>query len=259
MDLNDYWQENKRFIVTVVSGLLIFLIGSMIVGNVYGGEVTSMRRALLANTSRLKSERYSTADRDAALAENEALKSALGELRQRVDFEPRPEFAIDPSQGSASNQYFGAVDRVTSELLRLASRKRLVLPQDLGLEMLMTTREEIIVRHMEALDLIDRTIRCALDTGVRRIDSIQVKLDPGLGSRGGPGAVEQTTIRFKMTSKADSIVRMLAQTQSDRFGQSLVLTDLKLSGASSKQDEVRLDVTFAVVHLHGLEDEEVEG
>ena len=27
MDLNDIWQENKRFITTVGSGLLVFLIG----------------------------------------------------------------------------------------------------------------------------------------------------------------------------------------------------------------------------------------
>ena len=26
MDLNDYWQENKRFVTTVLAGLVVFLI-----------------------------------------------------------------------------------------------------------------------------------------------------------------------------------------------------------------------------------------
>ena len=31
MDLNDYWQENKRFLTIVAGGLLVFLIGEMVI------------------------------------------------------------------------------------------------------------------------------------------------------------------------------------------------------------------------------------
>jgi len=258
MDFNDYWQENKRFLVSVASGLILFLIGSMIVGNVYGSEVRSLRRTLATNNSRLNDERYTVADRKAALAENEALTAAVAELSELLDFEARPDFQLRADAGSPSNQYFSRVDRVTEELSSLASRNRLRLPNDLGLEMLMTTREDIIVRHLEALDLIDRVVRESLESGIDRIDSIQVRLDPKLGSRAGLGRIERTSVKFKITSDAQSIVRLLSLSQSDRFGASLPIKDLRITGSNTKDDEVRLEVTFLVVRLHGLQPEQEE-
>jgi hypothetical protein len=252
MDFNDYWQENKRFLVSVAAGLIVFLIGSMVVGNVYGSEVRSLRRALVTNTSRLKDDRYTVADRKSAEAENEALVAAVDQLTAALDFQVRPEFKLQAEAGSASNQYFGRVGSVSEALISLASRSRSRLPSDLGLDMLMTTREDIIVRHLEALDLIDRVVREGLDAGIDRVDSIQVRLDPALGSRAGLGKVERTSVRFKFSSDAPSIVRLLVLSQSDRYGASLPIESVRISGAGPKDDEVRVEITFLVVRLHGL-------
>ncbi len=39
MDFNDYWQENKRFLITVGIGLLVFMIGEMILDSVWGEDL----------------------------------------------------------------------------------------------------------------------------------------------------------------------------------------------------------------------------
>ena len=42
MDLNDYWQENKRFLVAVGVGLFAFLIGNIIVDAAFGSELRTV-------------------------------------------------------------------------------------------------------------------------------------------------------------------------------------------------------------------------
>ncbi len=249
MSVEDFWQENKRFVVSVGGGLLVFLIGSMIVDRLYGSEVARVRTQLRRNESSLSAERYRSADLERAREANEALAAAVETLSSAVSFETRPDFLLNPRAGGASSQYFARADLVRQELASLASKTRMRLPADLGLESLKTTREEVIVRHLEALDLIDRAVRMALDAGVERIDKIQVRLDPAFDSRAGLGAVERTRVTFQMSSTAEPVVRFLAATQSGRFGSPLVIEESNVTGARSKLDEVRAEVTFLVVRL----------
>ena len=46
MDLNDYWQENKRFVLTVAAGAIAFMIGEMMIGSFIGSDLESMRKKL---------------------------------------------------------------------------------------------------------------------------------------------------------------------------------------------------------------------
>jgi len=244
--------------VSVGSGLLVFLIGVMIVNSVYGTDVKSEQRKLASNQRNLRDARYTPGDLSRAKAENAALQAAVDTLAAAVTFVPREEFQLRQDGSSVGNQYFGTVDRVREELDMLASRNRLRLPDGLGLEVVKTQRQEVVQRHLEALDVIDRVVRLALDVDLRRIDKIQVRLDPGLDSRAGVGTVEQTEVKFTFIGPAGPIVRLIALSQTDRFGAPLPIGSLDMQGARSKVDEVRAEVTFLVVHLHGLDEEDVE-
>lgn len=256
MDLENIWQANKRFFVTVGSGLLVFLIGYMIVESAYDDKVKSMRQSLRKNKGDLtNNKRYSEANRVQALDENEALEAAVEQLKAAVAFEPRKEYVVQTMSGgtAAANQYFEAVDRVKENLTTLASRNRLRIPGDLGLETLNTTRPELIERHFEALDVIDRVVRLAVEAGVQRIDKIQVQLDPGLTARHGLGDIERTQVRMTLICGAEEAVRWIGLTQSDRYGKPLAVHDLDVQSAKVKTDEVSLDITFIVVRLNEVE------
>lgn len=258
MDFSDIWQENKRFFVTVGAGLFVFLIGTIVIGSVFGNETKALARQVNSNTRKLKEARYGPSDLSAAQAENEAQRAATKTLAAAVTFEPRPEFTLRPAAGSASNQYFGQVDRVREELARQASRSRLRLPDDLGLEMLKTTRDAVIARHFEALDVIDRVVRFALETSVERIDKIQVRLDPALDSRTGPGTIERTRVTFTLTSTAESVARLIELSQSERYERVLMIESVDVRGARSKGDEVRAEIAFLAVRLNLPEEEDEE-
>jgi len=258
MDLNDYWQENKRFVLTVLGGLLVFWIGTMMIDSFIGSELRSKKRTRQSLQSQLKEERFLPRDLARARSENEALSEARGALVERVAWTPRPEFRLDPSRGSAGNQYFATAQRVREELLRRAGRSNVRIDQDLGLPGLAPTRDDEIERHLEALDLVERVVGTAIDERVERIDDIEIKLDPGLRGRRGPGRVERTRVKLRMVGGSGPMLRVLNRTQAPADGQSLVIEELEAIPERTKNDEVRLEVTFLVPRVTATADLEEE-
>jgi hypothetical protein len=261
MDLNDYWQENKRFLVTVASGVLVFGIGSMLIGTYFGDELDRQRRSLSSTRTKLaRDAMYTPADLSAAQEENEALQKTVDVLSQAAAFRTRPEFVLDPKRGSPSNQYFGVVSAVREDLLRQAGRANMRLPEDLGLPALSPTREPDIARYLESLDLIDRVVRMALVTGCERIEKIEIKLDPRLNSREGVGRVELTRVTFSFSGKGGPLVQLLLESQQpgtrDQNGVPLggpLLIDKVEMVPARTGSEVGLDVTFACARVAASE------
>lgn len=258
MSLEDFWQENKRFLSICAAGLVLFFVAKAVIQSVYADEARALRRSVASNQRELRTPRYGSRDERAASEVHDELERTVERLSTAVAFEPRPEFVLDPGQDLAPNQYFGRLDAVREELESLASRRGMRLPEGLGLEVPQTNSTEILERHMEALDLLDRVLRLALESRVRRVDDVQVELDPALGSRAGLGRVERTEVQLKLVTSPRSVVQLLELTQSDRYGNPLVLADLDVVGARSKSDEVSATLTFYVVRLRAdLGQEEV--
>ena len=86
MDLNDIWQENKRFITTVGSGFLVFLIGYFVVEGVYAGDIDSINRSNSKARRKLNTEMFTADDREVAQGENDALLKSF-EISTRRTFE----------------------------------------------------------------------------------------------------------------------------------------------------------------------------
>lgn len=257
MDLNNYWQENKRFVVSVAAGVIVFAVGSMLIESFFRAELLKQRRSADSTAKKLRSEpMYTPGDLTTAQTEHEELARSVEVLRGAVAFAPRRDFVLDRARGAASNQYFANVSRVREELLTLAGRANLRLPEDLGLPALSPTREGEIARYMEALDLVDRAVRLALAAGVERIDRIEIKLDPGLTSRQGVGQIESTRIEFVMSGRPPPLVRFLEESQSPApdatTGQAagpLLIEKTQMQPARTKTDEVGLEVTFVVARV----------
>jgi len=253
MDPNDYWQENKRFVVTVAGGVLLFVIGELMIGKLVGQELTSQRVAVARLAGDLRTGRFRNSDQTAARVENEALRAAVDGLSQAVAFEPRPEFVLDPARGSAGTQYFARVSAVRDRLRREAGRLGVRLKQDLGLPALAPTRDDEIERTLEALDLVERAVTIGLEVGVPRIDKIEIRLDPGLRTRKGVGRMERTQVKMRFSGPSGPLVRFLVETQSPARGPSLLIGELEMAPERQKADEAWLEATFVVVRLHGLD------
>jgi Tfp pilus assembly protein PilN len=100
MDLNEYWQENKRSLVATAGGVVVFLLGSMLVDRYFRDELRAQTRAADSAASKLRTEpMYSATDRDAAEKENQALAKAVETLSQATASRRGPRSASTPRPG----------------------------------------------------------------------------------------------------------------------------------------------------------------
>lgn len=252
MDFNDYWQENKRFVTGVAMAVIVYLIATMMIGSSVGDDLRSAKSSLVRVDKDLREGRYSSADKTRADEQNAALRSAVDQLTGLVAFQPRPEFEVEDGRPIGS-QYVERVSAVRDDLLRRAGRRKLRLPEDLGLPALAPTRDEEILRHLHALDLIERVVSDAIELGVERIDKIEIKLDPGLYSRQGVGLVERTRVRMKLSGASGPMVDLLARSQATGDGPALMIDELEILPERNKTQSSRMEVVFLVTYVQPLE------
>lgn len=250
MDLNAYWQENKRFVTTVVLGVLVFFVALLSIASVYEDDIDAARGRVASLKRQLGESMYDAAARDLAADENERLRSAAATLAAAAGFRPREGFRLEPSAGSPSNQYLRALTRVREELLPRANRSSLELDPGLGMPELSPTRETEIERYLEALDVIETVARLAIDTRVARLEGMQVRLDPGLTSRAGLGDVERTRVELTAIGTSRALSELLAATQRPRAGRILRIDELEMVPARRREDELRLDLTLVIPRVH---------
>ncbi|MFT6039866.1 MAG: hypothetical protein ACI9C2_000017 [Gammaproteobacteria bacterium] len=254
MDFDEYWQENKRFVGIVFTGLMVFLIARMGISSTVGAEAKDASTNEAAAVKKLRDAMYSTADRDKARKENEALVTVAGKLKQSVAFEPREGFTIAGAI-SPSSRYHAALADVREEIMPMAGRSNMVVDADLGQPDLSPTREEEIVRHLEALDLIDRVLHLAVDVRLGRVDKIHVVLDPSLKSKGGVGAIEKTRVDFEFSGSGAAVLEFLRRSQEPELvigGRALTILSLD-TRAAKRQGEIQTKLSLAVVRLHEVE------
>jgi len=250
MDLGAYWQENKRFVVSVGAGALLFLIGFAVENSLFQGRVNAAQREIQGFQNQLKKEPYTAEDKTAAEAENAALRASADKLAEAARFKPRPEFVPDPAKGPAANHYLRTLSRVREELSQRASRAGVAVDSKLGMPELSPTVEGEVLRYLEALDLVESVADLAVRARAQRVDKIQVRLDPGRGTQKGVGPIERTRVQMAISGSSLAIERVLAWTQRPSpGGRVLTIDQLETSLAKGKTDEVRLDVTFVIARV----------
>ncbi len=249
MDLNDYWQENKGFVCTVAGGGLVFVLGWFAVDAVFGDDIRTKRSEIRKREAELAGPAHSSQGLADARAENERLRAAVARLEEAVAFRARPEFRFDPAQGSPSGQYLRALAGVREDLLRRANRANLELDSLLGMPALSPTREEEIVRYLEALDLVASVVDRAIAARLSRVERIQIHLDPGLYSPEGLGAIERTRVSFTLSGSALGIERLLATTQRPPDGRILHVDSAELVPSRAREGQVRLELVVSLVRL----------
>jgi hypothetical protein len=249
MDFESYWQENKNFVLSVAGGALGFLILFLVLDSSYGADVRSGRARVSRERAKLAQSFFTQTDLSRAQAENDDLVGSSAKLAENAVFTARPAFLLEAGNGSPSNQYFGRVDRVQRELNLVAGRARCVLPEGLGLEPLKTNDEQVIARHLEALDLLDRALHRAIDAGVDRVARVEVALDPGLNSRSGLGRIERTRLTLRLVADPPAIADFMLRTQSSKLGP-LLVDRYDARASPGRVDEVTLDLVLLAVRLH---------
>lgn len=251
MDLENYWQENRRFVLSVAGGALLFLIAWWAIDAYLGSDVRRLEARKARLTGDLAKPMFKPDDLDRAREQNEALRAAVAKLREAASFRARERFTV-PDQSAASSRYVSVVADVRADLLQRAGRAGLALPRDLGLPTLAPTREQEIVRTLEALDAIERTVGLAIEAGAENLDEVRIKLDPRLLAGKPISDLETTIVSMRLSGPSGPLVELLSLLQTPRDGSVLHVRRAELSPARVRLDEVKLDLELAIAHPHGL-------
>jgi hypothetical protein len=182
---------------------------------------------------------FTTADEAAAREDNAALLATLAELEAAVDFRPRPGFR-PTDRPAAAGRYIEAVAAARESLLPLARRRGMVLDASLGLPEQSPTREEDLSRHLDALDVVERVVKIAIEDGVQRIDRIQTRLDPALYGRDGAGYVERTRVEFTASGKSAPLVSLVHRLA--RVSPPIIVESVVVEASRQRADEARLSL-----------------
>lgn len=258
MSFDAYWQENKRFVARVATGVALLFLGVLVVDFLYADQIALASSRVRRLQRDLREPMYGAIERDEAEAENERLREAVAGLEARVqgargDSGGTP----DEAEGSPSNRYLRALSDARERLLLAAGRANVALEPGLGMPKLSPTRDDEIVRYMEALDAVDALARLAIDARVRRVEKIQVRLDPALSSSAREAeAVERTRVSLSVLGDSRALERVLAGTQRAPGGRVLFLESAELLAARGRERELRLDLTVVVPRLVGSSERE---
>lgn len=252
MDVGNYWQENKRFLIAVGIGVAVFAGGWAAIDSYLGAELRAQRARKSRIESDLRAELYTAADLERASAQNQALLTACEALRKSLEFVPRPEFRMEKGV-SATSRYFNAVERTREDLTRRAGRAGLALPPESGMPLVSPTKDAELTRYLEALDAIEQTVSLAIQSGCERIEKIGVKLDPSLLSGKPISGVERTTIEFNFVGSALPLTQLLCALQDPRNQRVLAVERVSIAPARTKNsDDVKLELVLLVAHLNQL-------
>lgn len=254
MDVNDFWQENKRFVMSVAGGALVFITGIVLIKNLFGSELDAQQLRKTRATAVLAGPLYAQADLDALREEHEKLAAAHAALAAASVYQPREAFA--PGTGSMTTRYFDLTSSTREQLLELAGRVGVPVPDNLGLPALAPDKVQHIERMLEGLDVVDRTLRLAFEAGISRVEGLDIKLDPVLLSGKPLEGLEKTLVTFKLRGTAASMARLMLLAQRSAEQRIAVLERADFIAAGARVEDARLELVLAAVRLHESKPEE---
>lgn len=263
MDLHEIWQENKRWIVGVLIGVVLFFIAKTILGSMH--DSSRIVRVARTEANRVNSEPMFDAKALAALrAESEALTSTSAALVAAVSFTPRPDFDL---KGKGSfHLHFDEVSRqVRARVLAGAERAGV----DLGAKDLRvptpTTQDET-QSVLIALDLLDDAMARAFAVsqevraddpdavGLVAVDELRIEgerktLRGRRRSNDANDRIKEYRVSFKLRADAPTVVKILETFKSGRRPISLGATPPLKITLDGKRPSDPLIVSGALVAM----------
>ncbi|MBK8978081.1 MAG: hypothetical protein IPM29_19425 [Planctomycetes bacterium] len=208
MDLQDIWQEHRRFILGVLAGVVVFFAARAIIGSVIGTE-QALRAPGLTLRSIQSAELFTTATRDRARALNDELRTRAEELRHAVAFVPGDEFRLD-GKGDPDTYFPEVARRVRTSLLR-ASQEYGVELADRDLQWQAPVGREEIADTLVALAAIEAAAQRLLEAG----ETVRARDPEALGvqsiealkydRRGGNAAAASRRFRRRSNEGSDLV------------------------------------------------------
>ncbi len=268
MDLNDLWQEHKRFILGVATGAVLFFVAYSWISAEF--DTTSLERSIRSYRASLSGTRRF--GRKALQVLDKRVRELLARLerdKSLVEFRIRPEFDVS-KKTYPERDYARLAAKVQEEIrnecelnnVTLDPRKgaaRVGLPPSSPLD------KESIQRTLLGLDLAERTLKLWLDAGrevmglpgrralgLISIDRVAIDIGSGAGFRRralrkqGP-ELDVVRVRVRLTCGSYTVRRFLEKSQAG--ASPLQVESFKVSSPAKGGSALTVDAVFLAPRL----------
>ncbi|MBI3817723.1 MAG: hypothetical protein HY286_03445 [Planctomycetes bacterium] len=255
-DLNNFLQENKRFLLGAFVGGAVFVTGYTVIDAYVWDDIRVAAHEIGSDKSKVNKEDYfSQKNLDEAKAQEEKLNQSIKALTAKLAFVSRAEFQLKDGGASPQNQYLDIASRFREKRLDDARSRGIDICDNCGVPDRSPTQAEDIRRTLRGLDLADRVIECAIGAGVREIKKITVAADAQFAGREDSYIRDEVKVEFEIEANSRALSAMIELTQAsnppltiDEFS-----SDVRDAGSSGRagrgESLVHIQIKFAAIEV----------
>jgi len=193
MDFEEIWSVHKTFILMVGIGLIALLVFQGVKTAVYSDSTSTALGDARRDRNNLRREKVASGKDIRDLEEEEsALTERLKALEASLEL-PTPEGYRLPNTNVKST-FTRVVQETRDKVADVASMKAVRIPYELGVPSITPNTREEMARYLRGLHVVERVVTYAVEEGVRRFETIEVK--PGRSQ----GFLRETRITFRLSA-----------------------------------------------------------
>jgi hypothetical protein len=258
MNFGAIWSEHRRFILSALAALVVFLIADSILGSVFfsKADAASQRENRLAQSLRTR-KAPTKSDIETVTKTRDELKKRFEDQRARFDFQTAPEFVLKPDERDFDVFYNTRYQKLREELVEGGASLDVEIDPTLGLpEGTPSTRDDAR-DWLRALDVVRRVCRAAIDERVRAVRDIHAN-KAAANARSSSGWTEapflkETEVTMVVDGDASTVALFLEAIQ--RPPSPLVLKDARIEADKKNSRLAHADLRIVAL---GFESEKSE-
>lgn len=252
MDLHEIWQENKRWILSCVAGLLVFLIAYKVIGGIY--DSTAVAKAISGTRKAISEKQYRVNELRLARDNHQQIQAAFEKLKRAMHFPVPAGFQVPAGE---DHELFWARRKreVADHLLNLAAEANVDL-REAAFRWPSPVERGEIERALVGLCILDQAVQRLIRAhravtvahpdavGLRRVHQLQIKdTKPGRGTaprrnkdeKQAEDYVDEFLVKFTVYADYRTVDRFLESCRNSPMP--LGLRGLEISQASARPGE----------------------
>jgi hypothetical protein len=257
VNFDAFWQTHRRFILGFAGGAVLFFI----LLAVTGGGAKKRFKSESTSVSRTKRELQSNALYTSSQVAT--LENQLRQVQEQVEvlaggaLPPfRERFQVPPGLSPAQH-YISLTGEMRDELVGWSLRRNCEVDESLGLPPVSPTEAQQIERVLRGLDVVDRVVRIAVESGAVEVEKIRIAEKRRRRSGRDASSLDITPVTlevvFRQRSPAPFLRALLAEQDA---GRPTGLQVLEMSAPDGRRQERRVLLEFGVGALPEVAEED---
>lgn len=246
MNLDAFWQRNRRFLLGFLGGTLGFFLLLWILTSSAASRHAAAQRSISRATLELRDAMYGESEEREAQRRLEDLQARNAALGAEALALWRPQFRL-PDDKAPAQHYIELTGELRQELIAWALRNDCEVDPTLGLPPVSPTQEQAVERVLRGLDVAERVVRLAVLHGAHAVEKLNIS-ERALRSGATRGALlDLTPVELEVVFEDRPIAPFLrALLDEGRQGRPIGLAGLEVAPPNPRKRERRVLLEFAV-------------